>query len=129
MIKNSIIKIFYLLVFISLILFFIELYSYYVGKSEAGFGLFILGLPTTLIVEDLGVIVQKIGFFGWLSVCTIFFFINWFCVLVGLFTFKKFYQKRKILVQKFVKTDENFEKRVKRLSAVSPSPRKTSWKI
>lgn len=93
MIKNSIIKIFYLLVFISLIFFFIELYSYYVGKSEAGFGLFILGLPTTLIVEDLGVIIQKIGFVGWLSVCTILFFINWFCVLVGLFTFKKFYQK------------------------------------
>lgn len=93
MIKNSIIKIFYLLVFISLILFFIELYSYYVGKSEAGFGLFILGLPTTLIVEDLGVIVQKIGYFGWLSVCTILFFINWFFVLVGLFTFKKIYLK------------------------------------
>ena len=93
MIKNSIIKIFYLLVFISLILFFSELYEWYVGNPEAGFGLFILGLPTTLIVEDLGVIVQKIGYFGWLSVCTILFFINWFFVLVGLFTFKKIYLK------------------------------------
>ena len=93
MIKNSIIKIFYLLVFISLILFFYELYSWYVGNPEAGFDLFLLGLPTTLIVADLGAIVRKIGFVGWLSVCTILFFINWFCVLVGLFTFKKFYQK------------------------------------
>ena len=93
MIKNSIIKIFYLLVFISLILFFYELYSWYVGHLEAGSALFILGLPTTLIVAASGAIIQKIGYFGWLCVCTILFFINWFCVLVGLFTFKKFYQK------------------------------------
>jgi len=93
MIKNSIIKIFYLLVFISLILFFYELYSWYVGNLEAGSGLFILGLPTTLIAEDVGAIVRKIGYFGWLCVCTILFFINWFFVLVGLFTFKKIYLK------------------------------------
>ena len=92
-VKNLNIKIFYLLVFISLILFFSELYEWYVGNPEAGFGLFILGLPTTLIVEDLGAIVKKIGFFGWLCVCAILFFINWFCVLVGLFTFKKIYLK------------------------------------
>lgn len=93
MIKNSIIKIFYLLVFISLILFFYELYSWYVGNPEAGFDLFLLGLPTTLIVADLGAIVRKIGFVGWLCVCTILFFINWFCVLtcivIGFWIIKK----------------------------------------
>ena len=74
-------------------IFFYELYSWYVGHLEAGSALFILGLPTTLIVAASGAIIQKIGYFGWLCVCTILFFINWFCVLVGLFTFKKFYQK------------------------------------
>ncbi len=59
----------------------VELLGKIGDNAEAGFSLYILGLPSTYLVDNIGAITTRWNWYVWYVICTILFVFNSFCII------------------------------------------------